>query len=195
MNEPVTSTAHIDAINTELRGKAGTLFKTIEVYGGQFDAEEVNAKSFVAPAAFTACLGWRRLPKAGQYIGKNAWYGRFAVFVVTKDVNRVNRALTATRRAEVVSRILANWNQPECSGKADNVVAENLYSRKFDAKGLAVWMVGWWQEVEFKGLLRPDELPDLVAVEVETTPIVRPPDTSQPVESGPDVQIDIKTQE
>ncbi|WP_176042678.1 hypothetical protein [Burkholderia stabilis] len=192
MDEKVMSVALLEAINAELIDKAGKLFKTVEVYGGQFDAEEVNAHSFVAPAAFTACLGWRRLPKSGQYIGKNAWYARCAVFVVTKDANRVKRALAATHRAELVSRILASWDRPPCIGKADNVVAENMYGRKFDTKGLAVWMVGWWQEIEFDGLLQPDELPDLVAVEVHTAPTTRPPDPLPPTESIPNVQIDIE---
>lgn len=192
MDTNVMSTALLNALNVELRAKAGKLFKTVDLYGGQFDAEEVPAHSFVAPAALTACLGWRRLPKTGQYIGKNAWLARCAVFVVTKDSNRVARAASAMQRAELVSRILANWDRPPCTGKADNVVAENMYSRKFDAKGLAVWMVGWWQEIEFDGLLRPDELPDLVTVEVHTTPTTRPPDPPPPTESIPNVQIDIE---
>ncbi|ARL38542.1 hypothetical protein BOC49_07060 [Burkholderia pseudomallei] len=186
------STALLNALNDELRAKSGKLFKTVELYGGQFDAEEVSAHSFVAPAAFTTCLGWRRLPKAGQYITRNAWLARCAVFVVTKDGNRVVRASAAMQRAELVSRILANWDRPPCTGKADNVVAENMYSRKFDVKGLAVWMVSWWQEVEFEGLLNPDDLPDLVGVEVHTTPTTHPPDPPPPTESIPNVQIDIE---
>ncbi|WP_069353858.1 phage protein Gp37 [Burkholderia cenocepacia] len=192
MDMNVMSMALLDALNAELRSKAGKLFKTVELYGGQFDAEEVPAHSFVAPAAFTACLGWRRLPKTGQYIGKNAWYARCAVFVVTKDANRVTRAASAMQRAELVSRILANWDRPPCTGKADNVVAENMYSRKFDAKGLAVWMVGWWQEIEFDGLLRHDELPGLATAEVHTKPTIRPPDPPPPTESIPNVQIEIE---
>ncbi|QKM51023.1 hypothetical protein B7760_05088 [Burkholderia glumae] len=154
MDTNVMSTALLNALNVVLREKAGKLFKTIDLYGGQLDAEEVPAHSFVAPAAFTTCLGWRRLPKAGQYIGKNAWLAKCAVFVVTNDGNRVVRAAAAMQRAELVSRILSNWDRPPCTGKADNVVAESIYSRKFDARGLAVWMVGWWQEIEFDGLLR-----------------------------------------
>ncbi|AIV75343.1 hypothetical protein X994_4414 [Burkholderia pseudomallei] len=191
MDKHIVSLALLDAVNAELRAKAGKLFKTIEAYGGQFDTEEVNAKSFTAPAAFTAFLGWRHLPKAGQYIARNAWSARLAVFVVTKDVNRVERAQAAVYRAEVVSRILTSWNRPPCTGKADHVVAENMYSRKLDAKGLAVWMIGWWQEVEFASLLNPDDLPDLVGVEVHTTPTTRPPDPPPP-EPGPDVQFEIK---
>ncbi|MEB2508931.1 hypothetical protein SB379_00795 [Burkholderia multivorans] len=183
----------LDAFDVELGVRAGKLFKTIEIYGGQFDAEEVGSVSFVAPAAFSTFLGWRKLPKSGQYIGgRHAWYARLAVFVVTKHASRVERMRAAILRAEVVSRVLSEWDRPACFGRPENVVAENMYSRKFDAKSLAVWMVSWWQEVEFDGLLNPDELPDLVGVDVHTTPTTRPPDPTPAPASIPNVQIEIE---
>ncbi|MCT9014615.1 DUF1834 family protein [Cupriavidus gilardii] len=178
MSVELKSLELLDTLKDEIRAKAGKLFDTIEDYGGQFDEDEVSAKSFNAPAAFTACLGWRKVLKSGTYLsGRYVWELRLAVFIVTKEKTREARMRAAMSRAEVVSRLVNGWAQPECTGKPEGVMAENLYNRKLDKQGLALWMVAWWQEAEFPKAL--PELRDLVAVDIETnavTSVPAPPD-------------------
>lgn len=102
MAHALMSTAILDAMKDEIRARMGSQFKTVEDYGGQFDEEEVSSKSFVAPAAFTTCLGWRKSPASGKYLGsKYVWEARFAVFIVTKSATRPQRCAT-------------RWSAPKC---------------------------------------------------------------------------------
>lgn len=169
----------LDALKDEIKAKAGKLFTSVEDYGGQFDEDEIGAKSFNAPAAFTACLGWRKVPKSGGYLtGRYVWELRLAVFIVTKEKTREARMRAAMARAEVVSRLVNGWDQPACAGKAEGVMAENLYNRKLDKQGLALWMVAWWQEAEFPKVL--PELHDLVEVDMETHAVTSVPAPPEP---------------
>lgn len=172
MAHPLKSVEILDSVKAEIRARMGMMFKTIEDYGGEFGDEEIGAKSFVAPAAFTTCLGWRKAAKGTYVGGKFVWEARFAVFIVTKHSERAERMREAMVRAEMVSRVLQAWSQPECAGRPEGLMAENLYNRKLDAKGLAVWMVAWWQEAEFNGMPSPDELPALDLIGVTSDPTV-----------------------
>ncbi|WP_175682535.1 phage protein Gp37 [Burkholderia cenocepacia] len=178
MAHALMSTAILDAMKDEIRARMGSQFKTVEDYGGQFDEEEVPSKSFVAPAAFTTCLGWRKSPASGKYLGsKYVWEARFAVFIVTKSATRPQRMRDAMVRAEVLSRVFQSWVYPQCTGRPEGLMAENLYNRKLDAKGLTVWMVAWWQEAEFEGVPTPADLPELEVVDITSDPTIAPQTT------------------
>lgn len=56
-------------------------------------------------------------------------------------------------------------------------MAENLYNRKLDAKGLTVWMVAWWQEAEFEGVPATADLPELEVVDITSDPTIAPQTT------------------
>lgn len=51
-------------------------------------------------------------------------------------------------------------------------MVENLYNWKFDVKGLMVWMVVWWQEVEFEGVLVIVDLLELEVVDIMSDLII-----------------------
>jgi len=180
----------LDALKAEIKAKTGKLFLSVEDYGGQFDEDEIDAKSFTAPAAFTACLGWRKVPKGTYLSGKYVWEARIAVFIVTKGASRPQRGRDALIRADAVTRIVTAWSQPQCIGRPEAVMAENLYSRKLDKKGLALWMVGWWQEVEFEHgmpIVAPEDMPELSQVVIESTAATQVPAPPEPP-AGPEVQ-------
>ncbi len=161
----------LDAIKDRIKQRTGKLFVQVEDYGGEFSAEEIDHKSFTAPAAFVSCLGWQKVPQ-GKYLGgKHIWRGRIAIFVATKDAKRDARMRNAMLRADVLTTLFSDW-QPDkhaniCAGKAENISAENLYSRNVDKKGLALWMVDWWQEIEMAPPVLP--LPDLEKVALHST--------------------------
>jgi hypothetical protein len=155
-------------VKAHIKAEALGLFKQIEDYGGEFSEDEINAKSFNAPAAFVACLGWRKAKSGNVLAGKKIWRTRIAIFVVTKNTKREVRMTEAMQRAEVLSTIFEGWRPVEvCTSNPDGIDAENLYSRAVDKAGLALWMVGWWQEIEMKKGQRP-EMPDLEKVEIES---------------------------
>ncbi|MEZ7785023.1 DUF1834 family protein, partial [Cupriavidus gilardii] len=85
----------LDALKDEIKAKAGKLFTAVGDYGGQFDEDEIGAKSFNAPAAFTACLGWRKASRSSYLTGRYVWELRLAVFIVTKDKTREARMRAA----------------------------------------------------------------------------------------------------
>jgi phage gp37-like protein len=186
MSQDLKTLELLDALKAEIKTKAGALFKTVEDYGGQFDEDEIASKSFTAPAAFTTCLGWRKGPNRGQYLaGQHVWEARIAVFIATKHASRPERMREAMARAEIVSRLVQAWARPACTGKPEGVMAENLYTRKLDKQGLALWMVAWWQEAEFRAEL---QLTDLTSVEITTHAVTNVPADPPPVDAGPDTK-------
>lgn len=187
MSLPLKSVEILDSVKAEIRARMGSMFKTIEDYGGDFGDEEIGAKSFVSPAAFTTCLGWRKAAKGSYVGGKFVWEARFAVFIVTKHSERAERMREAMVRAEMVSRVLQAWSQPPCVGRPEGLMAENLYNRKLDTKGLALWMVAWWQEAEFNGTPSPDEIPAMDAVGITSEPTVSVQD---PPREMPDLTVE-----
>ncbi|WP_211452619.1 phage protein Gp37 [Collimonas antrihumi] len=157
----------LDAIKDRITQHTAALFKQVEDYGGQFSAEEMDFKSFTAPAAFVSCLGWQKVDRGNYLGGKHIWRGRMAIFIATKDVKRDSRMREAMLRADVLTSLFSDWKPDMCAGKTENIGAENLYSRSIDKKGLALWMVDWWQEIEMKPPVLPR--PDLETIAVHST--------------------------
>ena len=125
------------------------LFMSVDDYAGEFASDDIEAKSFTSPAALVSCLGWQKIDR-GEYIaGRNTWRVRIAIFVVTKNPKRERRFSDAMHRAERLTAVFRGWYAKVHSGQPVGITAENLHSRPIDKKGLALWMVSWWQEVEF----------------------------------------------
>ncbi|MCW5300871.1 hypothetical protein DXT88_22115 [Herbaspirillum lusitanum] len=161
----------LDEIKTHIKANTVKLFATIEDYGGEFSSDEIDVKSFNAPAVFVAALGWRKIERGKTLGGKEIWRARIALFVATKHSDRNKRMREAMERTEVLTALFQGWRAEICSGPPEEIMAENLYNRAVDKKGMALWMVGWWQEVEFKKQQQPNApvLPDMKQVEISTT--------------------------
>lgn len=125
---------------------------TVDYYGGEFSGDEVVVSGFKSPAILIAGLGWTR-PKGGERMaGKKARVCHMAAFVVTSEANRIERMLSAQRLAERLDLALTTWTPEneldaplEVAAPEENIRCENVYGRKVDAKGLALWLVTWRQ--------------------------------------------------
>lgn len=146
----------------------------VAYYGGQFSAEEVVMAGFNSPAILVAGLGWMR-PRGGERMaGRNVRVCHMAAFVVTKDADRADRMLAAQRLAERVDLALTTWiptNAPgallEVASPEDDVRCENVYNRKIDAKGLALWLVSWRQCV--RATVPLPRLYELLSIDIKST--------------------------
>lgn len=144
---------------------------TVDLYGGEFNAREVDYKGFACPAVLLGLLGWQPSPEHGRHARRV----RLAAFVVTKHAQRVPRMLEASTLAEALCLALRQWRPAlaEADGLAyalDEVpAAENLYSRTIDEKGLALWLVSWDQTFVPGPGANPDQLFDLLRVDIEDT--------------------------
>ncbi len=174
----------LDAIKKRICDESGKLFTTVQDYGGEFSAEEMNVKGFTAPAALIACLGWRPT-RGGVMNGKRIWDLRIAVFVVTKNVKREERMRAAMIRAEWLAAIFAEWRPDDlCAGKPQDIAAENLYGRAIDKTGHALWMVSWWHQLQLPIERNPyDELASLEQIEINTVGQTKVGPTSEPTDS------------
>lgn len=146
---------------------------TIQPYGGEFSAAEIDQLSFSCPAILVAPLGWTSGASDGRLQSKHARQVRMAAFVVTKAVSRPERMQQAMALAGRVCVLLRNWRPADdatfdLAGLEDSPGAENLYGRAVDAKGLALWLVDWTQGVAPKPGADA-ELFDLVRVDIEDT--------------------------
>ena len=65
--------------------------KTVELYGGQFSAEEIPQTSYTCPAIFVTVLGWQEPPSGSRITGRHARQYRLCAFVVFKHADRVKR--------------------------------------------------------------------------------------------------------
>lgn len=146
----------------------------VAYYGGQFSADEVVMAGFNAPAILIAGLGWMR-PRGGERMaGRNVRVCHMAAFVVTKDADRADRMLAAQRLAERLDLALTTWapgNAPgavlEVASPEEDVRCENVYNRKIDAKGLALWLVSWRQCV--RATVPLPQLYELLGIDIKST--------------------------
>ena len=150
---------------------------TVDYYGGEFSGDEVVVTGFKAPAILIAGLGWKR-PRGGERMaGKGVRVCHMAAFVVTSENNRVDRMLSAQRLAERLDLALTTWtpeNGPgavlEVAAPEDDVSCENVYGRKVDAKGLALWLVTWRQCV--RPLIPLPQLYELLGIDIVSTNVM-----------------------
>jgi hypothetical protein len=149
----------------------------VTFYGGQFSADEVVMAGFNSPAILIAGLGWMR-PRGGERMaGRNVRVCHMAAFVVTKDADRADRMLSAQRLAERVDLALTTWvptNAPgavlEVASPEEDVRCENVYNRKIDAKGLALWLVSWRQCV--RATVPLPQLYELLGIDITSTSVM-----------------------
>ncbi|MEY4427641.1 MAG: hypothetical protein RLZZ182_330, partial [Pseudomonadota bacterium] len=119
---------------------------TVDYYGGEFSAEEVAFSGQPVPAVLIAGLGWTPPRGNERMVGNTVRVCHMAAFVVTKDGGRAERMLAAQALAEQLDLALTMWRPADQAGPLEvvgpepGVRAENVYNRKIDAKGLALWL-------------------------------------------------------
>lgn len=165
---------------------------SVQEYGGEFDAAEIDQVSFAAPAVFIAVLGWRPADgKSQRLTGRYVRQYRMAAFVATKHARREQRMRHAMQIAERLAVGLRIWSPVgsdvlEIGALEDDPAAENLYNRAGDKRGMALWMVDWRQCA--KPLVQPttpEQLYDLVEIDITDTtqpgavPTAAAPSTAQ----------------
>lgn len=146
---------------------------TVDRYGGEFNAAEVERLSFASPAVLVTVLGWRPPTERSRLRGRHARAVRLAAFVVSKKAARSERMAEAMTLASRLGVLLRTWvpraTLPiHVAALQDAPSAENLYTAAIDKQGLALWLVDWWQDAEPK----PGdgaELFDLVRVDIHDT--------------------------
>ena len=157
--------------------------KTVDIYGGEFDHDEVGKTEYACPAVFVACLGWSD-PVDKRLGGSYARSAQMVVFVNTKHATREGRAVECVDLAERVMVLAQGW-VPACPAPVSDAahapqicldraaprsfVGENMYTRKVDAKKLALWTVTWWQDFTPLHGLDPAALPSLLTTEVDSS--------------------------
>jgi len=171
---------------------------TVELYGGQFSAEEIPQKSYACPAVFITVLGWQAPPPGSRMTGRHAKQYRLCAFVAFKHADRAKRMSGAIGLAERVGIVLRQWAPMTEPGNAaleaaiggldDEPRCENLYNRAVDKAGQALFALSWYQCAKPVVPLGPDrpavpyeQLPPLTSVVIEDTvhasqvPAVAPP--------------------
>lgn len=156
----------------------------VRPYAGEFSAAEVQQLSYTCPALLVSVLGWKPGPSGKHLVGRNVRAARVAVFVATKHVDRTARMQAAMVLAERAGLALRAWVPASPAGYTlapleQEPTCENLYSRDIDAKGQALWLVDWTQDVQTT--LPAAQLVDLLAVEIHDHVLgARVPDAAAP---------------
>jgi phage gp37-like protein len=131
---------------------------TVQAYGGEFSAQEIDKLSFNCPAVLITALGWdaHTPDDKSRIAGRRARDVKLAAFVVTKHAKRELRMAQAMLVAEKLALVLRSWNPAtsalpadamELAALSEEPTCENLYGRAVDAQGLALWLVSWQQTV------------------------------------------------
>lgn len=148
--------------------------QTLEPYGGQFGAEDLRKVGFTCPAVFLTVLGWKPVgPGQGhRLVGRNVRDVRMAAFVACKHAKREARLIAAMNLADRVSQALTSWrpatgDQPYTLAPLDvDASCENLFGKKVDDAGLALWLVDWNQAVTPNPGVSWADLADLTRIEI-----------------------------
>lgn len=149
----------------------------VAYYGGEFSSDEVAVSGFKSPAILIAGLGWTRPRGHERMTGKGCRVCHMAAFVVTSNNNRVDRMLDAQRLAEQLDLQLTTWAPAnaddaviEVAAPEDDIRCENVYNKKIDAKGLALWLVTWRQCI--KPRLPLPQLYELLGIDIVSTNVL-----------------------
>lgn len=162
--------------------------RQVELYGGQFNADEIDFKAYACPAVFLAVRGWQPMPNNKHLAGQHVLAVELSAFVITKHANRTQRMLGAMLLAEQLALVLQRW-QPDDDDNTicdiapleDDATCENLYNRKVDKQGQALWVVHWQQCIQVRS---QGKLWDWLSVQVDTLARTTEPD-NQPTNNTP----------
>lgn len=126
--------------------------KMVEVYGGQFNAEEIDFKSYTCPAIFVAVRGMEPKPDGKHLVGQHVKAVEMSAFVVATAATRAARMQSAMVLSERLALALERWQPDDDANTAcdiapleEDATCENLYNRQIDKRGQALWVVHWVQ--------------------------------------------------
>lgn len=145
--------------------------REVRAYGGEFSAAEVGAVGYTCPAIFVACLGWSPEASGRRLVGRRVRAVNMAAFIAFKHADRELRMRGAMVLAERLSLALSDWVPDagyaplQMTPVDEDPACENLYGRTMDAKGQALWMVRWTQDVKTQAT--PGQLADLLAIQID----------------------------
>lgn len=156
----------------------------VAIYGGELNAQEINASAVACPGVLVTCLGWVPPPPGADMAGSKARCAQMAAFVVANNTQRTERMTAAMTLAERVERLLKAWSPQDneffdvAAPELPSLRAENLYSHRVDKVGLALWLVGWRQCASDKLLSAEQDarLVDWLAVDISSTATAAGPD-------------------
>lgn len=163
---------------------------SVDYYGGEFSSDEVSVSGFRAPAILIAGLGWTRPRGSERMAGKGTRVCHMAAFVVTNLNSRSERMLEAQRLAEMLDLALVTWSPDNAADAAvevaspeDDIRCENVYNKKLDKVGLAVWLVAWRQCIKPK--LPLPQIYDLLSIDIISTSRQRTERDTSPATDSP----------
>ena len=165
----------LEAIASDLHAQLPSL-KTCTVHDGRWDEGEVKRWSRATPALLVAWLGTVRTEPPGA-----RWTDceqQLAAFVMTRDSigggRRLGRGEAARNLVDWLHLYIprARWGVTTGIGEATELRAANLYSRETDEHGIALWMVGWRQELRLESADDADcpPLPDELYASAQDEP-------------------------
>ena len=182
------SVALLDQVQTYIRAAfTKTEVVSVQAYGGEFSAAEIERVSYSCPAIFVTILGWGPLHDGHRLSGKYSRNVRVAAFVAVKHPKRDQRMRLGMALSEKLCTLMRQW-MPDNSGGLqgtspvtigpleDDASCENLYSQAVDRLGQSVWLVDWHQAV--KPVATPGALVDWLSVAIEDTARITAPDAS-----------------
>jgi hypothetical protein len=118
-----------------------------QVHGGEFDLDELKQYGLKAPCAVLSLLGFDVINMSGGTPEGNAHWG---CVVLTKDKPGQVRGDSAIQLGEVVaSQLMLAW-APGGGGsqRPMGMQARNLFGRKLDNTGIAMWSLEWNQKMD-----------------------------------------------
>lgn len=128
----------------------------IRLHAGKFTWAELKARSFAAPALFISCLGWQkpREEPTGFSMPQHVFDVRFVAGIVAKSAkgsearNAIARAIAEQFTLHLLSK--TTWGQIDIA-EPDNerVRAEGLFVPDAEAENQSLWIVSWYQLVQF----------------------------------------------
>ena len=169
-------------------------------YAGEFAADEIANTQFKCPAILVGVLGLVPAKPEDRFADADAEVAHMIAFAVSNVKDRKVRARQAQSLSEKLCQVLRRWRPNDSASPIylaapeKGLRAENLFGRKVDAAGMALWAVTWRQCVK----ARPGQggLYDWLSLDIEST-VKAAHDQAEPGPDAPPLVVthDIKFEE
>lgn len=139
------------AIATTLAADPRMTGVNIYVHGGDFDFHELIAYGRKPPAAILSIMQAKPTLEGGLPV----CHVGCRLVLIAKTVPGVQRDVVVLRMVDSVLQILIrfpnqHWGREDEIQSPQDVDSMNLYDKKFDPEGIAIWGVSWRQAIELK---------------------------------------------
>lgn len=138
-----------------MRAELAALRVDVKEHAGKFTWDELQARSYRAPALFVSCLGWRELrdeeaTRLGLPLDAVAPARvRFAAGIVTKHSKSAeDRNIEARLICQKLSILIDrnDWDQA-LVGQTQDMQVEGLFAPAAEADNQSLWLLTWWHPV------------------------------------------------